>query len=173
MSEEELIRLAKLNKEELEHLVDLGILKTSEKSCQDYHIGKSDYSTHVIQPWNIWLEYNLNPWDADIVKRILRTKEETGKSKEEARIMDYEKIIHICKERIRQLSKETENPCFKQVSKTKSFILNNTEAALCNVFIEKHKRIHKGADITFSCLLGTDESRKIQCDKCGAKLNLA
>lgn len=43
----------------------------------------------------------LNPWDADIVKRVLRTKEG------EARTLDYEKIIHICKYRIAELSKET------------------------------------------------------------------
>lgn len=111
-TEEDLIQLMKLNKKEIEHLLNLGILKTAEKSCQDYHIGKSDYSTHVIQPWNIWREYNLNPWDADIVKRVLRIKEEPGKSKEDARIMDYEKIIHICRERIRQLEED------KQAQKT-------------------------------------------------------
>ena len=71
--------------------------------CRIYNEGKSDYSKHIIQPWSIWLDYNLNPWDADIIKRVLRTKEEKGMSKTEARIMDYEKIIHICKERIRQL----------------------------------------------------------------------
>lgn len=53
------------------------------------NVGKSDYSEHLIQPWSIWLDYDLNPWDADIVKRILRTKEESGMSDKEARIMDY------------------------------------------------------------------------------------
>ena len=67
------------------------------------HIGQSNYSQHTIQPWSIWLDYNLNAWDADIVKRVLRTKNEANLSKKESRIMDYEKIIHICKERIRQL----------------------------------------------------------------------
>lgn len=99
-TEEDLIQLMKLNRKEIEHLLNLGILKTTEESCQSYHIGKSDYSRHVIQPWNIWKEYNLNPWDADIVKRVLRTKEG------EARTLDYEKIIHICKYRIAELSKE-------------------------------------------------------------------
>ena len=78
----------------------MGILKVTENSCQNYHIGKSNYSEHVIQPWHIWQEWNLNPWDADIVKRVLRTKEG------EERKMDYEKIIHICKERIRQIDNE-------------------------------------------------------------------
>lgn len=69
-------------------------------NVRDYNIGKSDYSKHKIQPWDIWLEYDLNPWDADIVKRVLRTKEG------EDRKLDYEKIIHICKYRISELSKE-------------------------------------------------------------------
>lgn len=61
-----------------------------------YNVGSSDYATRRIQPWDIWLEYNLNPWDADIVKRVLR-------SKPGERRLDYEKIKHICDERIRQL----------------------------------------------------------------------
>ena len=74
-------------------------MSTSE-NVQSYNVGKSDYSKHAIQPWDIWKEYNLNPWDADIVKRVLRTK--GG----EERTLDYEKIIHICKYRIAELSKE-------------------------------------------------------------------
>lgn len=74
-------------------------MPTSE-NVQSYNVGKSDYAKHAIQPWDIWKEYNLNPWDADIVKRVLRTKEG------EERTLDYEKIIHICKYRIAELSKE-------------------------------------------------------------------
>lgn len=73
----------------------LGIVDSDTRS---YNVGKSDYSKHIIQPWSIWIDYNLNAFDADIVKRVLRTKEG------EDRITDYEKIIHICQERIRQLS---------------------------------------------------------------------
>ena len=62
-----------------------------------YNIGSSDYAKRKIQPWDIWLEYELNPWDADIVKRVLRNKQ--GQS----RIEEYQKIIHICEERIRQI----------------------------------------------------------------------
>ena len=64
---------------------------------RDHNVGASDYSAHVIQPWSIWIDYALNPWDADIVKRVLREK--TG----EDRRTEYEKIIHICQERIRQI----------------------------------------------------------------------
>lgn len=73
----------------------------ASENVQSYNVGKSDYSKHAIQPWDIWKEYNLNPWDADIVKRVLRSKEG------EPRTVDYEKIIHICKYRIAELSKET------------------------------------------------------------------
>lgn len=73
---------------------------SASENVQSYNVGKSDYAKHAIQPWDIWKEYNLNPWDADIVKRVLRTKEG------EERTLDYEKIIHICKYRIAELSKE-------------------------------------------------------------------
>ena len=67
---------------------------------RDHNVGKSDYSKHLIQPWAIWIDYDLNGFDADIVKRVLREKEG------ESRVMDYKKIIHICQERIRQLDHE-------------------------------------------------------------------
>ena len=72
-------------------------------SIREYNIGDSDYSKHSIQPWDIWEDYKLNPWDADIVKRVLRTK------KGQSRVEEYEKIIHICKERIRQLTNEIQD----------------------------------------------------------------
>ncbi|WAX10557.1 hypothetical protein BV283P2_00051 [Phocaeicola phage BV283P2] len=71
--------------------------KEDKEDVRSYNVGASDYAKHTIQPWDIWREYNLNPWDADIVKRVLRTKKTDG------RRLDYEKIIHICKERIRQI----------------------------------------------------------------------
>lgn len=74
-------------------------MSTSE-NVLSYNVGKSDYAKHAIQPWQIWKDWNLNPWDADIVKRVLRSKEG------EERTLDYEKIIHICKYRIAELSKE-------------------------------------------------------------------
>lgn len=89
-----------ISSELYDKLNSLGIL---DHEVRGGNVGASDYSKHIIQPWSIWKDYNLNPWDADIVKRVLRTKKESGKSEIESRIMDYEKIIHICKERIRQL----------------------------------------------------------------------
>ena len=75
------------------------------KNVRDYNVGKSDYAKHKIQPWDIILEYGLNYWDGDIVKRVLRTKEG------ESRRLDYEKIIHICQERIRQI--DINEPCYQ------------------------------------------------------------
>ncbi|WAX17702.1 hypothetical protein PM682P3_00038 [Parabacteroides phage PM682P3] len=71
----------------------------NSEDIRSYNVGASDYSKHDIQPWDIWEEYDLNPWDADIVKRVLRNKST------DSRILDYEKIIHICEKRIDMLQK--------------------------------------------------------------------
>lgn len=74
----------------------LGIIPDDTRS---YNVGESNYSKHIIQPWSIWLDYpELTSFDHDIIKRVLRTK--TGENRE----TDYLKIIHIAKERIRQLN---------------------------------------------------------------------
>lgn len=83
-------------------LVHLGII-TDGQDTRKYNVGTSDYSQHTIQPWSIWIDYNLNPFDADIIKRILRTKYGTPRKE------DYEKVIHICKERIRQIDTDLIN----------------------------------------------------------------
>lgn len=67
------------------------------EDIRSYNVGSSDYAKHKIQPWDIWIEYDLNPWEADIVKRVLRRKE--GQSRRE----DLEKVIHVAKELIRQI----------------------------------------------------------------------
>lgn len=64
---------------------------------RDHNFGSSDYAEHLIQSWSIWLDYNLDPWEADIVKRVLRRK------KTDPRRLDFEKIIHIAQEKIRQI----------------------------------------------------------------------
>lgn len=104
--ENDLLHWMKQNPGVIQKLLNLGILRTTDESCQDYHIGKSNYSEHIIQPWHLWQDYNLNPWDADIVKRVLRTKKEPGLSDVESRMLDYRKIIHICQERLRQLEND-------------------------------------------------------------------
>lgn len=77
-----------------ERLDRLGMLPND---VRDHNRGASDYSRHLIQPWAVWQEYRLNPFDADIIKRVLRHKAT------DPRRLDYEKIIHICQERIRQI----------------------------------------------------------------------
>lgn len=87
-------------------LVHLGIINKENSefnSVRTFNVGTSNYCGHIIQPWSIWLDWNLNPWDADIIKRVLRTKEGTSRKE------DYEKICHICMERIRQI--ETKGAC--------------------------------------------------------------
>lgn len=73
----------------------LGII---DNGVRNHNVGKSNYSEMLIQPWTIWLSYpELTSFDHDILKRVLRTKDG------DSRRMDYEKIIHICEERIRQI----------------------------------------------------------------------
>jgi hypothetical protein len=89
-----------INDQLASRLKQLGILDDS--NIRSHNVGESDYSKHLIQPWAIWIEYRLNPWDADIIKRVLRKKDT------DPRRLDYEKIIHICHERIRQIDEEIE-----------------------------------------------------------------
>ena len=89
--------MKEINDELYAKLKHLGIINDANNNVRNHNIGNSDYSEHIIQPWSIWLDWNLNPWDADIVKRVLRSK--IGSSRKE----DYEKIIHIAQECIRQI----------------------------------------------------------------------
>jgi len=74
-------------------------LPSPEPDVMSHNVGDSNYAQKKIQPWHIWEEYLLNPWDADIVKRVLRDKESQSRKE------DYEKIIHICQKRINQIDK--------------------------------------------------------------------
>ena len=65
-----------------------------EENVMSFNVGGSDYAKRKIQPWHIWQEYNLDPWDADIVKRVLREKEGEDPT------LDYYKMIHICQKQI-------------------------------------------------------------------------
>jgi len=63
--------------------------------ARSYNVGKSDYARHRIQPYDIWSEYKLDPWRADIIKRVLRTKAEPGMTIHESKLLDLRKIQHI------------------------------------------------------------------------------
>ena len=79
----------------------LGIIPNE---VRENNVGSSNYSQHLIQPWSIILDWCLNYWDGDIIKRTLRTKVGTPRRE------DYEKIIHICQERLRQLDSNLIEP---------------------------------------------------------------
>jgi hypothetical protein len=53
---------------------------------QNRQVGGDHYVRHAIQPWDIWREYNLDPWEASALKYLLRRK---GK-----RLEDLEKCRH-------------------------------------------------------------------------------
>lgn len=167
-------------------LKSIGII---DSDVRKDNIGNSDYSKHIIQPWSIWKDYNLNPWDADIVKRVLRTKEEPGKSKEDARIMDYEKIIHICKERIRQINEDKKEEGTSSgistdgtacISKFKpsaiSYSLNEKEANAYAEFQKQHYELHKGikacgCSVTFTHS-GIGVGKSVKCNVCKESKNI-
>ena len=75
------------------------------EKIRNHHVGNSNYSQMPkgYQPWDLWKIFHMNPWDADIQKRLLRTKAEPGMTMEESRKLDYQKIIHVCQERINQI----------------------------------------------------------------------
>ena len=82
-------------------LIGLGIIDPT--NTRNGNVGQSNYAQHLIQPWAIWMDWNLNPWDADIIKRVLRSKGDSPEELKANRILDYNKIMHICRERLRQL----------------------------------------------------------------------
>lgn len=95
-----------ISKDLFNTLCYLGIIP-DETGVRQYNVGESNYSKSLIQPWTIWLAYpELTSWDHDIIKRVLRIKNEPTITENKSRIKDYQKIIHICKERIRQLNYE-------------------------------------------------------------------
>ena len=75
------------------------------EKIRNHHVGNSNYSQMPkgYQPWDLWKIFHMNPFDADILKRLLRTKTEPGMTPQESRKLDYQKIIHVCQERINQI----------------------------------------------------------------------
>lgn len=108
--------MKEISDELYEQLDYLGIMPNETRN---HNVGKSNYSTKLIQPWTIWRAYpELTSFDHDIIKRVLREKDG------ETRRMDYEKIIHICEECIRGIDvqekyKKEEKP---NVAKGKQYL---------------------------------------------------
>ena len=144
------------------------------------NVGKSNYSQYTIQPWSIWIDYNLNPWDADIVKRTLRTKEEPGMTLDESRIMDYTKIIHICYERIRQINTkdsstvDLEYPVIALDNSNKPvvFSLLGEELKRYTEFVEQHKGCGGFVETRIDQSGGIGHGVTLTCPICGHKKDI-
>ena len=144
------------------------------------NVGKSDYSKHTIQSWSIWIDYELNPWDADIVKRTLRTKEEPGMTLDESRIMDYTKIIHICQERIRQINTKdssavaSEQPVIALDNSNNPvvFSLLGEELKRYTEFVEQHKECGGFIETRIDQSGGIGHGVTLTCPICGHKKDI-
>lgn len=144
------------------------------------NVGKSNYSQYTIQPWSIWIDYNLNPWDADIVKRTLRTKEEPGMTLDESRIMDYTKIIHICHERIRQINTKDssainlEQPVLALDNSNNPvvFSLLGEELKRYTEFVEQHKKCGGFVETRIDQSGGIGHGVTLTCPICGHKKDI-
>lgn len=84
---------------------------------RSHNVGESDYASHPIQPWDCWINWGMNPWDADMLKRLIREKLIVGYTAKESRIQDYKKIQHLCDERITQIEKG--DPWYKNLKMPK------------------------------------------------------
>ena len=102
----DLVSFFKLNYNKWRQLIKCGVLSVDEEaqSIRDGNAGASNYPKHCIENWAIWIDYpELTPFDKDMIKRLLRTKAEPGKTMRQSRMLDLEKIIHIASEELRQL----------------------------------------------------------------------
>ena len=164
----------KIDKALYDRLNYLGLIPNETRNS---NVGKSNYSKKTIQPWSIWLDYNLNPWDADIVKRILRTKEEPGMTLEESRLMDYNKIIHICQERIRQINTgntstitvELDQPiiALDNTNQPTMFSLLGEELKRYTEFVEQHKGCGGFIQTRIDASGGIGHGITLTCPVCG------
>ena len=69
-------------------------------------IGGDHYKKHTIQPWHIWEDYNMNPWQANALKYLLRYNDK------DKPLEDLYKCMHnvqylIAKEERRLMAEET------------------------------------------------------------------
>lgn len=94
-------------------LMRLGIIPDPNNpfsKVRDTHVGNSNYSHNLIQPWSIWQAYpNLDAFSKDVIKRVLRVKKEPNKTMAESRMLDWQKIEHIAREKQRQIYYEIKN----------------------------------------------------------------
>jgi len=80
--------LESVNNDDLEVIDTMPLGKPA--NTHSYNVGDSDYANQAIQPWEIWEKLLLDPFRADIVKRLLRNKST------DSPVLDMQKIKHIC-----------------------------------------------------------------------------
>lgn len=69
----------------------------AQLDVQSKNVGTSNYAEQKIQPWDVFRAHQeLNYWEGDIIKRVLREKGTTPEEKRENKRMDLNKIIHCC-----------------------------------------------------------------------------
>ena len=67
-----------------------------------YQVGGSHYSKHKIQPWHIIEEYDLNFWEGNVIKYIVRRKGD--------RLTEFKKAKHYLEYLIkRELTSQLNN----------------------------------------------------------------
>lgn len=65
---------------------------------QKKQVGGTHYAKHKIQPWDVIDEYSLNFYEGNILKYLLRTKND--------RIEDLQKLIHYAEKELSNLQKQ-------------------------------------------------------------------
>ena len=48
-------------------ILDTVLGEDKPTATRDTHVGSSNYSEKVIQPWDVWIDYHLNPFDTTII----------------------------------------------------------------------------------------------------------
>jgi hypothetical protein len=64
------------------------------KLANDIQHGGDHYKKYGdLQPWDLWAIYKLDPYEAAMLKYLLRWKDKDG-------VIDLEKLIHVAQKRI-------------------------------------------------------------------------
>lgn len=74
----------------------------AEKGARHQQVGGDHYRVHKIQPWQIWEEYGLDPWQANALKYLLRAGHKEGVKASE----DYRKAIHYLQYLVERAGRE-------------------------------------------------------------------
>lgn len=72
---------------------------------QSFNVGESDYSEHRIQVWDIVDEYNLDFYEGNILKYLLRRKGNDSDHRNTNRFIDLQKLIHYAQRKMERLEK--------------------------------------------------------------------